>query len=78
MPQASDYLRARMLERFGDAIDDQKPWKFLEDRGYTSPHFIIRPPLGHAVTEDESECIDFLYDEWDWDFQPAPKGTNHD
>lgn len=70
MPQATDALRKRMEDRFGDPIDDYAPWKFLADRGYTSSHFVIRPPDGHAVTEEEGECIDFLCDEWDWSYQP--------
>jgi hypothetical protein len=69
MPQASDELRARMKERFGDEISDGPPWAFLEARGYTAPRFLIRPPAPtHKVTEDEGECIDFLCDEWDWAF----------
>ena len=73
MPQASDELRQRMNERFGDPIDDGEPWKFLKARGYTAPRFLIRPPEGHTVTEDEGECIDFLCDEWDWAFDPKPR-----
>lgn len=71
MPQATDELRQRMLERFGSAIDDYKPWSFLRERGYTENRFRINWP-SHTPTEEELECINFLCDEWDWDFAGPP------
>lgn len=69
MPQASDELRARMQERFGDSIADGPPWEFLKSRGYTERGGLIKPPNpNHNITEDEGECVDFLCDEWDWAF----------
>lgn len=69
MPQASAELRAKMRKRFG-SISDVEPWKYLASRGYDALRCVIRPPPGHRVTEDEGECIDFLVDEWDWDYRP--------
>ena len=71
MPQATNELRQKMHDRFGDSIDDHGPWMYLEERGYTEDGFLIHAPVGHVISEEEGDCIDFLCDEWDWAFAGA-------
>lgn len=74
MPQATNELRARMLEQFGDAVDDRGPRVYLKERGYTAKRFLIRKPSSlHVITREERECINFLCDEWDWAYDPIPE-----
>jgi hypothetical protein len=69
MPQASDELREKMFQRFGDAIDDFRPTRFLIERGYREHGGLWRrPSLDHVATADEIECLQFLHDEWDHDY----------
>ena len=71
MPQASDELRSRMEERFGDSISDAGPTKFLEDAGYKlTSSWLWEPKKGveslKDMTQEEYECILFLVHEWDY------------
>jgi hypothetical protein len=70
MPQASEELRAKMEEYFGDPIDTAGPIKFLIDAGYDLTNdFMWQPKLekrASGSTEKELECINFLIDEWDF------------
>lgn len=71
MPTATDELRERMEELFGDPIDMAGPYKYLRDLGYTEVGgMLIKPSLEHVPTETELECIDFLFHEWDYAFDP--------
>lgn len=72
MPQATEELRAKMRDRFGD-IDSFEPWEFLKSRGYTMTDFYISPPTPlHRSTQEENDCIDFLCEEWDWAYSATP------
>lgn len=83
MPQASEELRERMFERFGDHISEQGPIKFLQDAGYTlTPGFRWKPKKGvtnlNDMTEDEYECLRFLVYEWDYGGLTLPlPDSNH-
>jgi hypothetical protein len=65
MPQATNDLREKMIQRFGD-IDISGPLDFLLSRGYTEQAGLIRGPANHISQADEWECIDFLFQEWDF------------
>lgn len=70
MPQASDELRALMIERFG-SIGDEGPTKFLEDAGYVlTPEWLWKPKPGvrtlNDMTRKEFEALMFLVHEWDF------------
>jgi hypothetical protein len=72
MPQASDELRTKMEEYFGDPINDWGPTKYLLDAGYLEKGGWWRKPTSeHVVTEKEQDCLNFLCDEWDhcYDFR---------
>lgn len=68
MPQASDDLRARMFRYFGDEIDDVGPIEFLQSHGFvcTKGWEWIKPCESHTISEDESWCLQFLIEEWDF------------
>lgn len=70
MPQASDELRARMMERFGE-IDECRPMQFLIDAGYVlTREWTWKPKPGIRIffdmTPEEFDCMKFLVDEWDF------------
>ena len=72
MPQASDELRAKMQQYFGDPVDDTGPIKFLLDAGYKEWNGVwYRPSLTHEMTIKEGDCIEFMFQEWDYDFDPT-------
>ena len=71
MPQASEELRAKMNEYFGDPVNDAGPHQFLLD----SRHWLINEKWEFitdkysAVTDipqKEWDCIVFLVHEWDY------------
>ena len=71
MPSASDELRNEMERRFGDAISDSGPIRFLEDAGYKlTSDFEWEPKPGvrtlKDMTRDEFDCLLFLCHEWDF------------
>ena len=71
MPQASEELRSRMEKRFGDAVSDVGPTKFLQDAGYELTHdWLWEPKPGvtdlAGMTPGEFECLVFLIHEWDF------------
>lgn len=59
-----------MERRFGDAIDDQGPMRFLRDAGYTLNRDWTwsRPGVTdlEQMTRDEFDCLLFLAHEWDF------------
>lgn len=72
MPQATDELRGRWGGEQG--VGEDKAFNHLSKKGFTFNAGLIRPPLGydpHADTEDTEGAIDFLCDEWDYDYQPG-------
>lgn len=70
MSQATDELRQRMLELFGDPISDEGPMDYLIQMGY-----VLTPSWDWAAPEhihswlemslNERDCVDFLFQEWD-------------
>jgi hypothetical protein len=76
MPSATDELRGKICERFG-SIDLLGPQEHLRAQGYSINHGLITLPNPiHRVTESEGDCIDFLCDEWDYDF-PKQGNSGH-
>jgi hypothetical protein len=68
MPQASDELRSEIEKEFGDT-SDSGPYAFLVDFGYRETKGLwTRPNLSHIPTEKEMMCLQFLHDEWDYDY----------
>jgi len=79
MPQASDELRKKMVDRFG-SIDTHGPEKFLSDAGYhLTPQWNWIAPqriknkakeeekrLVDAMSQEEYDCFWFLVTEWDY------------
>lgn len=74
MPQASDGQRDLMAKWFPEAsapgIDDWPVIQFLEAHGYTFTRggMIEKPTPSHTVSMFEWECLNFLCDEWDYDY----------
>lgn len=71
MPSASDELRDRMGQRFGDRIDDRGPIRFLMAASYEAREDFCwgaRPGVRTEddITPEEAECILFLIEEWDF------------
>lgn len=81
MPQASDDLRQRMVDRFGD-IGDGPPAQFLIDAGYklSRGYTWSKPGISAygQMTRDEFECLMFLMHEWDWGGLDNDKDRTHD
>lgn len=71
MPQASDALRSKMGEYFGDEIDDTKPYEFLNSQGLREQRGHWTVPADFPVTAKVINCLNFLCDEWDhaWKWQ---------
>lgn len=76
MPQASDELRAKMVEYFGaDCGDnfctDGPPHQFLMTQGYVEKSGLYSHPDTTRVVDDkEFYSLLYLRDEWDCDFSP--------
>lgn len=76
MPQASDELRARMEQYFGDTIGDQGPTAFLMVKGWKhSNGSWFKPALDYHPSLKEWECVEFLCAEWDDDFDPTKEAS---
>lgn len=73
MPQASDELRAKMKDCFGDPVSDEGPIAYLLERGFKFLRGgVIVPPKPYKEWCDwEADCIDFLVDEWDYGYEPS-------
>jgi len=72
MPQASDELRQKMFQRFGDPVDDGGPIEFLRRAGYPlhqGGFWGPKPGITSwaEMTVDEQDCVNFLIEEWDYD-----------
>lgn len=68
MPQASEEVRAMMCRWFG-CIDCEAPLRFLLSHGFKHNRGTIEPPTkSHNLSDDESYCIAFLVQEWDYDY----------
>jgi hypothetical protein len=69
MPKATDDLYNQVYEWFG-GIDIYGPLDFLESHGFKEHGGVISPPTpAHTVSRDEAVCIDFLFQEWDFDYR---------
>ncbi len=69
MPQAGKELQDRIIERFG-SLDDNGPYKFLRDHGYSLSRSWewSKPGISSLkdMTREEFECLLFLCHEWDY------------
>jgi len=54
-----------------DFIDDNDAWKFLEEKGFKKYSDVIYEPKYKLLTKDEKRAIDYLINEWDWDYAMA-------
>ena len=68
MPQATDELRAKMQEYFGDPISDSGPEAYLRECGWLEDRFLWSKP-NRVIIAKEWDCIQFLCDEWDHDYK---------
>jgi len=69
MPSAGDKACECMRKWFGD-ISDYGPCKFLLARGWTETAGVWKKPtLSHNPSPYEVDCLLFLRDEWDHDFE---------
>ena len=64
MPIATEELRDKMGEYFGDRIGDWEPRAFLLDQGWTESNGTWNSPP-RPITDKEWNCLDFLVQEWD-------------
>lgn len=73
MPEATDELRALMLEYFGSEVGDAGPTAYLKVRGWkeSTTGFWESPIPLERVSQKEFECILFLIQEWDHDYSEA-------
>jgi hypothetical protein len=70
MPQASDNLRAKMKEYFGDEVSDAGPMKYLESRDIQiNKGFVYHIPADKPITSKDLNCLNFMVDEWDYDYK---------
>ena len=76
MPSSSDRQRDLMRKWFG-SIDIFGPLNFLFSRGYKEKGGNIMPPVfSHSVSSEEWECIQFLFEEWDFSYDQSRTPTN--
>lgn len=69
MPQASDDQRNLMGKWFKDRISDDGPYRFLRSHGFTEQGGMLFPPTSdYTISCYEMHCLQFLHDEWDYDF----------
>lgn len=62
MPSGPAFLHARFF-------DDNVAWRYLRRRGFIHTRFVISPPyLGYDPTEKEWDAVQYLIQEWDWDY----------
>lgn len=66
MPQATQELRDKMFEYFGDAIDTAGPLQFLASRGFRETQNACWIAPMRPLTSKERECLEFLVEEWDY------------
>jgi hypothetical protein len=72
MPQASDELRNLMKKWFGHPVNMDGPYKLLMSHGFTDEGGLLHPPVpSYQLSNIELECIWFLMDEWDYDYEPG-------
>ena len=68
MPRASDELRNKMDEYFGDPIDLYGPLEYLKKNNWKDNRgLLVAPP--RPITAKEWHCVDFLVGEWDFAFK---------
>jgi len=73
MPSAPTDLQDLMTRWFG-SIDLYGPLALLHSHGYRErAGMIILPTPAHTVSHDEDKCIDFLFQEWDFGYDPDLK-----
>lgn len=75
MPQASDEIRAPWHNE--EAGYDDGAWKLLQSKGWIEQKFTLRHPYDdpEKISEDEWGAVQYLIDEWDWDYEGTPRGV---
>jgi hypothetical protein len=54
-------------------MDDSEALNILEAGGFTWPRGVITPPpMIKYITRQEADAIDYLCDEWDFDYTGGP------
>lgn len=67
MPQATDKLR--QLWNGNDGVDDVMATQYLQSRGFIfSRGGVIVAPVDHEFNEKDYSAIDYMRDEWDYDY----------
>lgn len=80
MPQASDELRAKMKEWFGDEVDDRGPYKYLMSKGWTEEAGVFHPPTpSYYGPVEDYIVLSFMMHEWDyaWESTSPAKRVSH-
>lgn len=68
MPSSSDRQRELMTKWFGD-MDLHGPLQLLLSHGFKETRGMIYPPCeSHTINDIELECIDYLFQEWDFSY----------
>jgi hypothetical protein len=76
MPSSSQRQHDLMNKWFG-SIDICGPLDLLLSHGFIEKGGWITPPVpAHNVSEIESECLDFLFYEWDFCYGQSRPTTN--
>lgn len=68
MPTASEALRDKMGEYFGERIELSPPLEFLKSLGWRDEAGMLRRPEGRNIADKEWECVHFLVEEWDFGY----------
>jgi hypothetical protein len=69
MPQATEEMRAKMREYFGDdGVCDSHALKFLRENGLNDKGGHFKIPHDMKVDSKIINCLCFLVAEWDYDF----------
>jgi hypothetical protein len=64
MPKATSHLRAKF-------DSDAAAFAVLGDN-FTNMHGVISPRAGYKPTDADHDAIDYLFQEWDYGYEPRP------
>lgn len=70
MPQASDELRQKMKDIYGD-LSPTGPLTHLKNRGFIEHRGYLFNNGNVALTDFDWDCIDFLHQEWDYGYRKS-------
>jgi hypothetical protein len=70
MPSASDALRNKMIEYFGDdGVDMYPAATYLQSQGIVDQGGHFRISEQFPLTSKMLNCLNFLHEEWDFDWK---------